>query len=423
MNRLAIFAMFFSLLPLNALEVRLNGDYFASYNRESLTELSYKLPSGDEKGLFLRELLPLMDDVRNFRLFTGEYMMETDPTGDLRIVVSEDLLYLKGEGIGSLLLPDIIEVEGSGREGKSLLVWFDEKDSHMEREISLFARLHHLEPVFRIEKNIISLLEYNSFNEREIPDLLVYREEKANRMAPLLQNGNGSGPTPYKMSRTLFLNGSSHGQDKKLAADFGDLNLFFSLALHFGMEGNISTADPSVRRTFEYLKTLKNEGLHRVSANPSEDFTSGRVDSFLGMSTIIPKLPGRSFGGEEKTLPHLEGEPLSPLLQHVYLARPHKSPNSRTSEDLTSYLTGYGVQQRIDPETGYLPVNSDVYPLLKESSAKEILLTDLDKAVRLPSGDLTDKWRFVLARISRLVIGGRLTVDEGLAEIERYITE
>ncbi|MBB6480450.1 hypothetical protein [Spirochaeta isovalerica] len=422
MNRLAPLVLLIFALPLSALEIHLNGIYFGSYNRDSLKDLSYKLPYADEEGVFLNELLPLMDDVRRFRLYSGDYILETGPSEDLRIVTNEDQIYLRGEGIGSLFLPDSIELEGTEREEKPLIVWFDRKDAHMERELSLFARLHHREIEFRVDPGIVSLLEYNTFNDRTLPDLIVFSRDKKNSLSPLLKEGEMKEPVPYKFSRTVYLSGSTYGENQIIAADFADLNIFYPLALHYGLTEPFTVDDPAVSEALTYLRNLYRAEAYKISADYPGDFISGKADRYYGMSSVFSELPGPPIMLDER-FPLMPGEIPPPLKVSILMGIPGSTGSTGTAEDLIAYLTGYGVQQRIDPETGYLPVNETVYTLLKDNAAKDTLLLDLERAVELPSDDRSDKLRFVLPKIIRLVINGRLTVEQGLAEIGNYLNK
>ncbi|MBN2658636.1 MAG: hypothetical protein JXR86_16390 [Spirochaetales bacterium] len=422
MNRLAPLVLLIFILPLPALEIRLNDNFFDNYSDESLRELSYRLPYGEEKGVFLHELLPLMEDLRGFRFYSGEYRLETELTEDLRVVTNEDQIYLRGEGIGSLFLPDSIELEGKEREPDPLLIWFDSRDAHMERELSLFAALHHRDIEFRVDPGIVSLLEYNIFNDRTVPDLIVFSGEKQNALSPLLNEERQKEPVPYKFSRTVYLSGSTYGENQIIAADFSDLNMLYPLALHYGLKEPFSVDDPALFETLTYLRNLYRAGAYRISSDYPEDFISGRADRYFGMSTVFKELPGNPISLEER-FPLLPGETPPPLKVSILLGIPRGSGSKETAEDLIAYLTGYGVQQRIDPETGYLPADKSVYSLLENNRSKDILLYELDKAVELNSGDMIEKLRFVLKKIIRLVINGRITIEQGIGEIGNYLDQ
>lgn len=416
MNRLTLIVLLVTLLPLYGLEIRLNGNLYSNYDRESLEDLSYILPYEGEKGIFLEEILPLMEDIRRFTFYNEDYILETDPASDLRIVLDEDELILKGESLGSLILPRTLEIEGSELIKKELIVWFDKTDKHLEREISIFAKLHHMEPIFRISDRLVSLLEYNNFNNRTIPDLIVFGEDKINKLGPLIPMENTEQPRPYKLYRTIFLSNSTYGKNNKIAADFGDLDIFYPLNRQ--LEDGIS-----MEKTLAYIKKIASEGYYSVSTNPVENYISGESDKIYGLSPLLALLPEEPLIPERAGFPLMEGNNPAPLVLSTYLVRPQKSSSEAISRALIQYLTGFGVQQRIDPETGYLPVDQSVYPLLKNSHAKTILLQDLEKAVYLPPNDQSDKLRFVLPKIIPLIVNGRLTVEEGIFEIQNYLSK
>lgn len=428
MNRNIIILLLLSF-PLFSVEIQLNGFLYESYNNESLKLLSYRLPDSDETGIYLTELLPIMEEYHNFRFLSGDFIMETVPDDSLRIVEGEDSYYLKSSSIGTIPLPDVIEIEGIKTETEKLTIWFDREDKYIQREIDLFGRLHRLEIDYRIEKNLKSLLEYNVFNNTVIPDLIIYDDDKLNSLLPLL-NFLPTEPElppepaqPFKISRSIYLEGASGGENRVLASDFGNLDLLYPLFIYFGLEGEFTTDSTAVKRSFLYLRELYIQGLYRLSENPEDEFISGAVDSIYSSSVLLEKININPLWSEEKTLPLPDGGNLPPLLSLTLLSMPRGGKNRKASLALLKYLLGYGVQQRINPQTGYLSYNRDVYPLLKNSTSKNLLMNNLENSQQLYPDDTLDKLRIVLPRIYRLIVSGRLTVDQGLREIENYLKD
>lgn len=418
MNRLILILLLALSLPLHSLEVRLNGRLFEFYSAESLRDLSYHLPGEEKKGIYLRELLPLMKDYRQFTLYTGDYILKTDPSDDLIILAEEDYIRLKGDNIGTVPLPHVIEIEGMAQNPTDLLIWMDREDHSIRREIDLFSRLHQIPVQYRIEEGLVSLLEYNSFNDRRVPDLIFFSGDKLNRLSPLL---NSNDIHTFKFSRSILLNGSSDGENSILAADFGDLDLFYSLMLRFGLEDDFSPDSLALGDALFYLRQLYADGLYRISEDPFSDFLSGKQDIFYGDSKVLSRLDVEPLLREDRALPRLDGMNPRPVKSHIMVTVPEKSREQETASALLSYMRGYGVQQRINPESGFLPEETSVYPLLPESPSKVLMMEDLESAFTLESSETMDKLTFVLSKIYRLVVTRRLTVEEGMKEISDYL--
>jgi len=428
MNRKIIILFLLLSFPLYSLEIRLNGSLYHNFTDESLQDLSYRLPGTDYSGIFLYELLPLMEEVHSFRFISSDFLMETDPDNSLYITKESDLFYLQNNSIGKIPLPAIIEIGGIQASAKKLIIWFDETDPFLMREIDLFGSLHQVEIEYRVEKNLESLLEYNIFNETEIPDLIIYSDSKLNRLSPLLSPvpDELSGlpeqkkAIPVKLSRQIYLDDSSGGDNRFLTSDFGELNLLYPLFLRFGLEGDLSINDNAVKESFFYLTGLYNQGIYRLSGNPHKDFIEGKADSIYTSSTLLGELDNAPVLSENRTLPNLGGISPPPLLSYRMLSVPLGHNNSVSTVSLLRFLISSGVQQRIDPRTGYLPFDSAVYPDLVGSVFKDLMMEDLEKAIWLKSDETSDKLRIVLPRIYRLIITGRLTIEEGLKEIDNY---
>lgn len=428
MNRILTILLLLSV-PLYSMEIHLNGQLYENYTGDSLRELSYSLPDSPHGGIYLYELLPLMEEIHSFRFISRDFTMETDPEDSLYISDEEDGFFLQSQSIGKIPLPDMVEIAGVQTESEKILLWFDEEDPPLIRELELFARLHHMELEYRVEKNLISLLEYNSFNDTSIPDLMIYSDKKLNAMAPLLgtlpeefQSSHGQPKAvPVKMSRQIFLRGSSGGDNRILSSDFGDLNNFYPLFYKFAPGDDFSIEQDGVKESLSYLSTLYKQGVFVLSADPFRDFIEGKADSIYASSTILDKLTSAPVISGNRSLPRMSGDNPPPLLSYKLLSLPNKHKHPTVSQSLLRFLTAFGVQQRIDPKTGYLPVDPGTYPLLNESTSKDLLLEDLENAIWLTPSDWTDKLRFVLPRIYRLVISGRLTIDQGIAEMKDYL--
>ncbi|MBI9097544.1 MAG: hypothetical protein JEY91_03650 [Spirochaetaceae bacterium] len=438
MNRLIICFLLFLTSSLFSLEIRLNGELFENFSQESIELLSYKLPDSEFTGIFLYELLPLMEETYSFRFLSEDFLMETDPDKTLYISNEETILYLQNSAIGKIPLPGVIEIEGIVADTEKMTIWFDEEDLFLQREIDLFGRLHRIEIEYRVEKDLTSLLEYNVFNQTQIPDLIVYTDKKLNRLSPLLSPlshtfsvqddqkpnlsiGGKLLALPFKFSRPVFLENSSGGENRHLTSDFGNLDFLYPLFTRFGLEGGFSIDSAAVRESFFYLTGLYKQGIYKLSADPHEDFLEGRIDSVYTSSTILGEISRDPYVGGNRSLPQLGGENPPPLLSYKLLSLPSGHQNSQASQALLYFLTAYGVQQRINPRTGYLPYNNQVYELIPQSINKFLLMENLENATTLGPDETWDKLRFVLPKISRLIITGRLTIDEGLKEIQNFM--
>lgn len=429
MNRIIFFLLLSLSLPLHSLEIRLNGTLYDNFSEENLQDLSYRLPDSPYMGIFLYELLPLMEEIHSFRFVSRNFLMETDPEDSLVISKEEDLYYIKSNSIGKIPLPDVIEISGVQARSDQLIIWFDEEDPLLIREIDLFARLHQLKVVYRVEKNITSLLEYNIFNETIVPDLIIFNDKKLNSLYPLIielpdrfrKIPGQSSVSPLKFSRQIYLNGASGGENNYLTSDFGDLNLMYPLFLRFGLEEEFSIDQLSIRESFFYLTGLGKQGRYRLSGNPHNDFISGKMDSIYSSSTIFSEMGSEPAIGKNRSLPNMGGENPPPLLNYKLLAVPTGYKDRVLSHSLIRYLTAFGVQQRVDPRTGYLPYDKTVYSYLKDSSYKELLLENLDNARWLAPAEWVDKLRFLLPRIYRLIITERLSIDDGILEMAQYL--
>lgn len=438
MNRLLIIFLLIFSTELYSLEIWLNGNLFENYTYESLGELSYYLPDVDKKGIYLKELLPLMENITSFKFISDDFIVETDMDDTFFISIEENDNLLHGDTLGVIKLPDLLELKGPEVTTEVLTIWMDKDDSYLKREINLFGRLHKLTIEYRVEKNLDSLLEYNLFNNSKIPDLLIYDQEKLNRLSPLLRTINQKLDirefdktvftvnekllaVPFKMSRQIFLSDSPGRDFIYLTADFGNINYLYPLFIRFGMDDIIDLRSSAVKDSFFYLTNLYNQGIYQLSTNPESDFISGNMNSFYGSSEVIGNLDNDLGKNIIAQLPQLGGINPPPLLQYKLLSISKESKNLKTSEVLINYLTAYGVQQRVDPHTGYLPYNRDVFTLLNDTSAKDLLLDNLENAQNLSSGEIWDDLRFVLPRIYRLIITGKLTIDEGISEIITYI--
>lgn len=432
MYRLIIFILIVLPFQLHSLEIRVNGSHYENYSEESLRELSYNLPGPEDRGLYLYELLPLMENMNQFRFISGDYIMETDMNETIYISTKDDIFTLHSENFGVITLPTTIELEGRPSQTEKLTIWLDEEHQSVIKEIDLFARLHKIQVQYRIEKNIKSLLEYSIFNQSEIPDLIIYNSGKLNSIIPLLSTIDfkdsqsyidGSAfsrneqlkALPYQMSRTLLLNESSGGENIYFTSDFKSVSLLYPLLIDFGMGTNFDINSDALHEALNYLRDLYKKGILKLSENPEEDFIKGEIDSIYTESTILSRIPegrGRS------------GLAIGPsMLNYTLLSIPRNSKNREYSRLLLSYLTDFGVQQRINPQSGYLPYNRDTYPLLKESRAKELLLEDLQEAFWLAPEDGIDRLNAAIKRTLRLIINGRLTLEEGISEISVYMDD
>lgn len=438
MNRLVILILIIISFQLHSLEVRVNGSLYENYSTESLENLSYGLPAGDLQGIYLYELLPLMKELTSFRFISSDFIIETDMDDRLYISGSNDQWTLHSDSIGNINLPEIIEIEGTIAESDRLTIWMDAEYQSLKRELDVFAMLHKIRINYRVEKNLISLLEYNVFNDTQIPDLIIYNYEKLNRLSPLLREiepemnemmSDSSAYTvnnkllalPYQISRPLFLRGSSGGDNQWLTADFGDIKLFYPLLARFGMPSEFDPYNIALKDSLFYLTGICNQGILKLSDDHDMDFINGEIDSIYTSSTILQKIHGNLKTDTERVFPQLGGENPPPLLNYTFLSIARGSSNRQYSKALLQYLTGFGVQQRIDPLRGYLPYKRETYGLLPETDAKALLLEDLDRALWLSPDDVLDKLRFVIPKVYRLVLSGRLSIEEGVSEILSYI--
>lgn len=411
------------------MEIRLNGQIYEHYTEESLRDLSYSLPDSPHDGIYLYELLPLMEEIHSFRFVSRDFTMDTDPEESIYISDESDGFFLQSDSIGKIPLPDLVEIGGVPTSAKKILLWFDEEDPSLIREIELFARLHHLKFEYRVEKNLISLLENNTFNETIIPDLIIYSDKKLNGLNPLLSTLPENFRTrpdqlkavPVKMSRQIYLEGSSGGDNHILTSDFGDLNNFYPLFSRFANNENFSIDHYAVKESLFYITSLYKEGLFRLSGDAHRAFIEGKADRIYTSSTILGELDSSVIVSENRLLPNMGGENPPPVLSYRLLSLPERHKNPTLSLSLLRFLTAFGVQQRIDPRMGYLPIDRRTYPLLKESSSKELLMEDLENAIDLAPSDWADKLSFVLPRIYRLVVSGRLTIDQGIEEMTGYM--
>jgi len=438
MKRFIIFILMVFTFQLYSLEIRVNGSLYESYTAEGLNRLSYSLPGTDAQGIYLYELLPLMKQINSFRFISSDFIMETDMNESLYISIKEDNLTLHSDSFGIITLPEVIEIEGIPSKIDKLTVWLDKEHQSLIREIDLLAGLHKIEIQYRIEKNLISLLEYNMFNDTQIPDLIIYDSEKLNRLYPLLREihfkkpysyGDSSAFTvnnkllalPCQISRPILLKGSSGGENHFFTSDFGDMDLLYPLLIRFGMGPELDLNTDALKDSLYYLTGLYTQGIFKLSDDPEKGFIDGRIDSIYASSPILGKIKGDIKKDENRLFPQLGGENPPPLLNYTFLSIPGSSRNPGYSKLLLTYLTDFGVQQRIDPRSGYLPYNRETYNLLIGSEAKEMLLEDLDKALWLPPGETMDKLRFVMPKLLRLIVTGRLTIEEGIAEIFNYM--
>jgi hypothetical protein len=316
----------------------------------------------------------------------------------------------------------------------------DKENQSLKKEIDLFTELHHIEAEYRIEESLISLLEYNMFNETIIPDLIIYNSDKLNKLIPLLQEiKRESGESypdasaytvngkvmalPFQISRPLLLQGSSGGENELFASDFGDINLLYPLFIRFGMGTDLDLRSNAFKDSFYYLTGLYRQGILKLSSDQDRDFIEGSIDNVYTSSQILGKITGDLKEKEKRIFPQLGGVNPPPLMHYTFLSIPGSSRNTQYSHELLHYLTDFGVQQRINPRSGYLPYNQKTYHLLNDSMAKMLMIEDLDKAFWLPPAESLDRLRFAIPRIYRLVITGRFTIEEGISEIINYVAE
>jgi hypothetical protein len=276
------------------------------------------------------------------------------------------------------------------------------------------------------------------FNERIIPDLIIYNSDKLNQLLPLLKvidfdmtdlpldfsDFFVSGKllaVPFQISRPLLMQGSSGGENQFFTADFGDINLLYPLFMRFGMAEELNLQSNAIKDSFYYLSGLYKQGILQLSSDHDQDFIDGTIDSIYSSSEILGKIPGDIVEKELRYFPQLGGINPPPLLNYTFLSIPGQSKNDLYSKELLIYLSDIGVQQRITPRSGYLPFKKETYHLLKESREKSLLLEDMDRAFRLPPGESFDRLRFAMPRIYRLIITGRLTIEEGISEIIKYV--
>ena len=439
MNRIIFLLLMFCTSQLFSLEIWLNGSLYRNYNAENLRDLSYAKPDSGQRGIALYEILPVMDEIHSFRFISDSFILEMELDDTLFISEEDEQMKLTSDTIGEINLPEVLEIKGVAPKPRKLVVWFDEEDRALKKEIDLFANIHNIIIEYRVEKNINSLLEYSIFNDINIPDLVIFKQDKLNTLNPLLtelphgaiQNSpyyeaftvaNRLLALPFKISRQVYLSGSSGGDNSRLVSDFGDLNLLYPLMYRFAMEIPFDLYDSALKDSLFYLKSLYKGNVYRISEDPDGDFLSGSVNNVYTSSEILGKMETATLFNPDWALPQLGEENPLPLLNFTLLAVPEGSRQISHSLALIKYLTDFGVQQRINPETGYLPFNKMVYNLLIDSTAKELLMENLENALFLTPDDQWDKFRFVIPKIYRLVITGRLTIDEGMTEIENYMT-
>ncbi len=440
MNKKIILLLLLFASRLHSLEIWINDSLYREYSDEGLLELSYIRPDTNIRGIYLKELLPLIKEFQSFSFISSDYIMETDYNDSLFISLENNRKRLYGDDFGTIHLPEVIKIQGTLAETELLTIWLDEEDQFLKREISLFGNLHNIDLEYRIEKNLTSLLEYNQFNNFQVPDLIIYDQNKLLRLSPLLRKplnstiintqdikaitiNAGILALPFKISRHVFLSGSSNGENKYLVSDFGDFNSLFPIFKRFGMKKNIDLNSDAVKDCFFYLTGLYKQEIYKIEQDKTKEFISGRIDSIFTSSTIFSKLPKEPKIEIGNHLPGLGNEQLQPLLHYKLISFPKSSPNYSSAEKLALYLTGIGVQQRINPETGYLPSEREVYPLLKESNAKDLLLENMDRAISLPPSEELGRLKFVLPKITNLIITERLTLDEGILEIQNYVDQ
>lgn len=430
MNRI-LTILFLLSIPLYSMEIRLNGQLYENLTEESLRDLSYSLPDSPFEGIYLYELLPLMEETHSFRFISKDFTMDTDPEESIFITDEENGFFLQNNSIGKIPLPELVEITGIPTTAEKILLWFDEEDPALIREIELFARLHHLEFDYRVEKNLRSLLEYNTFNDTIIPDLIIYSDKKLNSLTPLLSTlpedfytrSDQFKAVPFKLSRQIYLEGSSGGENQILTSDFGDLYNFYPLYSRFAEGEEFSIDHNAVKESLSYITSLYEESLYRLSPDAHRDFIEGKADKIYTSSTILGELNSTPVVSENRSLPHMRGKNPPPLLNYRLLSLPERLKNRTVSLSLIRFLSDFGVQQRIDPQTGFLPIDRRTYPLLKESISKDLLMEDLENAISLAPSDWADKLSFVLPRIYRLVISGRLSINQGIAEMAEYLED
>ncbi|MDA3811585.1 MAG: hypothetical protein PF518_14800 [Spirochaetaceae bacterium] len=438
MKRIIIFFFLVFTFRLYSLEIWLNDNLYKNFTSESIQELSYYIPESQNMGIYLYELLPVMEEISSFRFISRNFILETNPDDSLYIAIKEDGFYLQSDKIGEVILPDSVNIQGIISSMEKLVIWFENEDSPLKKEIDLFGSLHDLQIDYRIVKELNSLLEYNIFNKIKIPDLIVYNQNKLNTLSPLLIEletrelmaandyeaftiNERLMAIPVKMSLQVFLKGSSGGENNYLTSDFGNLQMFYPLLKRFGMEKSFDRENTALKDSLFYLTSLYRQGILKLSMDPDLDFIEGKADSIYTSSEILSKLGSEPIFSQDRFLPQMGRENPAPMLSYTVLSIPRDNKNRNLSMALIKYLTNFGVQQRINPESGFLPYNRDAYEILSKSPARDLLFENLENAIWITPGDMWDNFQFVLPKIYRLVLTGRMTIDDGIKEINNYL--
>jgi hypothetical protein len=197
--------------------------------------------------------------------------------------------------------------------------------------------------------------------------------------------------------------------------------MFYPLLKRFGMEKSFDRENTALKDSLFYLTSLYRQGILKLSMDPDLDFIEGKADSIYTSSEILSKLGSEPIFSQDRFLPQMGRENPAPMLSYTVLSIPRDNKNRNLSMALIKYLTNFGVQQRINPESGFLPYNRDAYEILSKSPARDLLFENLENAIWITPGDMWDNFQFVLPKIYRLVLTGRMTIDDGIKEINNYL--
>jgi len=219
-------------------------------------------------------------------------------------------------------------------------------------------------------------------------------------------------------------------------------------------DGRIAVDGEPTRRAMEYLLSLRERGLLRVTERSAmiSDFAAGRTAMILTGSYSIPHfrrlgipfkpvpLPvnrekgretgqktgqetGRETGQETGRETGQEtGRAAAPFIDYKGLAIPRRSRRPILARRVLQFLTGAGVQQRFSAAVHKLPARRGAWPAVRdEIEYFEVLEAAYRQGVTVPPQRAYGVYKNTMWKLLRFAFSGKMSVREVLSTGQRII--
>ena len=191
-------------------------------------------------------------------------------------------------------------------------------------------------------------------------------------------------------------------------------------------DGRINITDEPSIEAVEFINNLKKENLIRIMERDAmvAKFIDGKVAMILSGSFMIPEF--MKLGLDFRVI-HYPYNPrtkmyISPLLDFKGFAITRKTKNPILARRLIEYLTNIGAQSRFCMKVHKLPVERNVFMMLKE---KDEIFKEAFKSVEIGTLIPTDPsykiYKSTMWNLLRLVFAGKLNPREALLKGQRII--